>query len=188
MAEYEALRNQLGTAPAGSRPLDDIQREVLAWLREEAGFAQVFSVNRAGFPVGRTMGAPVDDDFTVRLVQRNVHKRLGQWRQNPKAEVMWVGSPKPGSRNDNPHVYDFDLLAPRVVFIRGEAEFMDEGWLIETFERQSALHRARGWTKAPQRDRENIVSQLVGVRIRPSRVRVEGFGDGPESFAWTVNS
>ena len=60
MSQYEILANQLDEAPAP--PLADVQKAVREWLRNEAGFAQVFTVNKAGYPVGRTMGAPVDDD------------------------------------------------------------------------------------------------------------------------------
>jgi hypothetical protein len=183
MTGYTLLANQ--RAPVSQPPLDVLQRRVLVWLREEAGFAQVCTINKAGYPVGRTMAAPVDDSFTVWMVQRNVHKRIGQWRRNPRTEVIWVGPPAPDSRNDHPHTYDLNLAIPRAVFIRGDAEFLDDDTLVEVFERQTALHRSRGWTKAPLRTRENIVAELVGVKIRPLQVRVEGFGEGAASFTWT---
>ena len=165
-------------------PLAELRHRVLEWLRTEAGFAQVFSVNRDGYPVGRTMAAPIDDDFNVWLIQRKVHKRIGQWRRNPRTEVVWIGTPAPGSRNDSPHVYDLNLLIPRGVFVRGDAEFLDEATLVDRFRRQTALHRSRGWTKAPERSDENVVAELAGVRIRPIQVRVEGFGEGAASFSW----
>ncbi len=171
-------------AAVGSPPLPELQQRVLDWLRTEAGFAQVFSINKAGYPAGRTMAVPIDDDFTVWMVQRNVHKRIGHWQRNPRTEVLWLGTPAPGSRNDSPHVYDRNLLVPRAVFLRGDAEFLDDATLVEVFEKQTALHRSRGWTKAPVRTRENIVAELIGVRIRPQQVRVEGFGDGAASFTW----
>ena len=180
---YDVLANQRSAA-AAAPPLEEIQQRILRWLRTEAGFAQVYSVNRDGYPVGRTMGAPVSDDFVVELVQRRVHKRIGQWRRNPRTEVLWVGTPAPGSRNDSPHVYDFNLLVPRAVFIRGDAEFMSEDDLLASFERQTAMHRANGWTRAPQRDRANVLAELIGVRIRPLQIRAEGFGDGATSFTW----
>jgi len=183
MAEYTSLANQ--RSPVPQPPLPELQQRVLHWLRFEAGFAQVYSINKAGYPVGRTMAAPVDDSFTVWMVQRKVHKRIGQWHRNPRTEVMWVGTPAPDSRNDHPHVYDLNLAIPRAVFIRGDAEFLDDDALVAAFERQSALHRSRGWTKAPLRDRANIVAELVGVKIRPLQVRVEGFGEGAASFTWT---
>ncbi len=161
-----------------------LEKRVHDFLRTEAGFAQVYTVNLAGYPVGRTMGAPVDEDFNVWLVQRNVHKRIGQWRRNPRTEIVWVGKPAAGSRNDNPHVYDFNLLAPRAVFIRGDAEFVDPETTWAVYQKQTALHRSRGWLKAPQRSADNVAAELIGVRIRPLQIRVEGFGNGPESFTW----
>jgi hypothetical protein len=182
MSNIAVTANQRGAV--GPLPPPGLQQTVLQWLRTEAGFAQVFSINKAGYPAGRTMAAPIDDDFTVWMVQRNVHKRIGHWQRNPRTEVLWLGTPAPGSRNDSPHVYDRNLLVPRAVFLRGDAEFLDDATLVEVFEKQTALHRSRGWTKAPVRTRENIVAELICVRIRPLQVRVEGFGDGAASFTW----
>jgi hypothetical protein len=183
MEKYDSLANQLAAAPPAP-PLAQLRGRVLQWLHAEAGFAQVFTINKAGYPVGRTMAAPVDDDFNVWLVQRRVHKRMLHWQRNPRTEVVWVGTPAPDSRNDSPHVYDCNLLIPRAVFLRGDAQFLDERTLIDTFRRQTALHRSRGWTKAPERSDENIAAELVGVRIRTVQVRVEGFGEGAQSFTW----
>ena len=182
MSQYDILANQRDATPAPA--LADVQQLVRDWLCNEAGFAQVFTINKAGFPVGRTMGAPVDDDFTLHLVQRNVHIRIGQWRRNPRTEIVWTGPPAADSTNDSPHVYDFNLLVPRVVIIRGDAEFMDDAELLATFERQTAVHLANGWTKAPIRTRENVLAELIGVRIRALQVRAEGFGQGATSFTW----
>jgi hypothetical protein len=182
MATLEMLANQREAVRAPD--FADLRARVLQWLRQEAGFAQVFSVNREGYPVGRTMAAPVDDGFVVWTVQRRVHKRLGQWRRNPRTEVVWMGPPAADSRNESPHVYDLNLAIPRGVFIRGDAEFLDEATTLEVFQRQTALHRSRGWTRAPLRTPENVAAELVGVKINPVRVRVEGFGDGAASFSW----
>ncbi len=168
--------------------LSEIQREVFNWLRDEAGFAQVVSINRDGFPVGRSTVAPIADDWSVELVQRVVHKRLNQWRRNPKTEVIWSGPPKRGNRNLAPHVYDLWVQAPRVVFLRGLAEFMSDDELVESYERQTGINRAEGRVLAPLRDRERILAELVGVRIRPLQVRAEGFGDGPAAYTWKLET
>jgi hypothetical protein len=185
---FEVLKNEVGGRPAAEKSPDDVRQRVLDWLQNEGGFAQVVTINKAGFPVGRTMGAPVNDDWTVDLVQRNVHKRLGQLRRNPKVEIIWVGTPAPGSVNDRPHVYDFGLLVPRAVFLRGIAEFRDNEWLKERFARQTAINLSRGQDKAPVRDAENVVRELIGLRVTPLQVRAEGFGDGAESFTWTFGA
>ena len=171
-----------------SDELQPLKTAVMRWLRSEAGFAQVFTINKAGYPVGRTMVAPIDDDFTVWLVQRKVHRRIGQWHRNPRTEIVWMGPPLPDSRNDAPHVYDVNLTIPRGVFLRGDAEFLDDDTLVSVFERQTALHRSRGWMKAPVRSRQNVIDELVGVRIRPIQVRVEGFGKGQATHTWKPGS
>ena len=186
MNSYSVSANQRAVAAAPD--LTNMQRKVRDWLHTEAGFAQVFTINKAGYPVGRTMGAPVDNEFTVFLIQRKVHKRIGQWRRNPRTEIVWTGTPAVDSHNDSPHVYDFNLLVPRVVFIRGDAEFLDDAALVAAFERQTALHQSRGWIKAPLRTAENVIDELIGVRVCALQVRAEGFGEGATSFTWKPGS
>lgn len=159
---------------------------VMRFLQEEAGFAQVFTVNREGFPVGRTVGARINPDWSVDLIQRRVHRRLSQLARNPRIEIVWVGTPAEGSRNDEPAVFDFGLLVPRAVFLRGVAEFMDADWTVERYLRETQVLRGRGLTKAPQRSADNVRAELVGVHVRPLRVRAEGFGRGAEAFTWTI--
>lgn len=179
-------RNELGDSEGPPPPLAKVQQAVLTFLAREAGFAQVYTVNGDGFPVGRTMVAPVNDDWSVDLIQRRVHRRLAQLRRNPRVEITWVGTPALGSTNDHPHVYDWGLLVPRVVFLRGLAEFMGDEWTDQQYQRQSAIQRGKGLTKAPLRDAENVRAELVGIHVHPVQVRAEGFGTGPQSFTWSV--
>lgn len=179
-------RNEVADAEEPPRPLADVQQDVMDFLTNGAGFAQVYTVNRDGFPVGRTMVAPVNDDWSVDLVQRRVHRRLGQLQRNPRVEILWVGAPAQGSTNDHPHVYDWGQLVPRVVFLRGIAVFMDEEWTVARYQRQTAIQRAKGLTRAPVRDAANVRAELVGIQVRPVQVRAEGFGTGPQSFTWSV--
>ena len=172
----------------GARPRtqDEVERDVMAFLTGEAGFAQVFTINRDGFPVGRTMVAPVAADWSVNLVQRAVHRRLGQLRRDPRMEIVWTGTPAPGSVNDRPHVYDFGWAVPRAVFLRGTASFMSPDELVATYERQTEIQRAKGLTKAPLRTADQIREELVGVHVTPVQVRAEGFGAGAQSYTWAV--
>ncbi|HEV7710038.1 MAG TPA: hypothetical protein VGP16_17725 [Asanoa sp.] len=158
----------------------------LAFVLDEAGFAQVTTIDRDGFPVVRTMTAFLAPDWSVSLVQRNTHRRLDQWRRDPHTLVSWVGTPAPGASNERPHVFDLGLLPPRVVAIRGVAEPMPPEWTVAVYREQVTAQRARGLDKAPPRTDEQVVAELVGVRIRPVRVRLEGFGEGAESHLWTV--
>lgn len=161
--------------------LDVAQRFVAA----EAGFAQVTTLNREGFPTARTASAFLCPDWTVELVQRSVHRRLEQTRRDPRALVVWSGSPAPGSRNDSPAVFDLGLLIPRAVFVQGLASEMDEEETWTTYAAHDTRLRAQGRTRAPERDRANVAAELTGLRVRPVRVRLEGFGDGAEAFTWS---
>jgi hypothetical protein len=148
----------------------------------EAGFAQVTTIDRRGFPVVRTTTAFLTDGWAVDLVQRRGHRRIAQWRRDPRTTVTWVGSPAPGATNDRPHVFDLSLLPPRVVSIRGTAEEMPAEWTVRRYVEELARLRARGGTRAPVRSPAQVEEELVGVRVHPVRVRLEGFGTGAESF------
>lgn len=158
------------------------------FLRDEAGFAQVTTHDRAGLPVARTMTAFPHEDWSVDLVQRRTHTRIDQWRRDPRTLITWTGTPAPGASNEAPHVFDLGLLPPRVVFVRGPVHIMDAEWTVRCYSRHLAEQRDRGFTRAPVRDRERIVTELIGVRLEPVRVRLEGFGDGAQSFDWTIDS
>ena len=158
----------------------------LAFVRDEAGFAQVTTLDAKGYPVTRTMTAFLEEDWSVSLVQRRQHRRIGQWRRDPRTLVTWVGAPAPGAGNERPHVFDLGLLPPRVVSVRGRAELMPDGWTVARYRTEVGRQRAQGFDRAPSRTDSQVVEDLVGVRIRPVRVRLEGFGAGAESHMWTV--
>jgi hypothetical protein len=156
------------------------------FVREQAGFAQLTTLDRYGYPVARTMTAFLEPGWSVALVQRRTHTRLAQLRRDPRVLAAWVGDPAPGATNERPHVFDIGRLPPRAVFVRGTARFMSDDWTVEWYSRQVEQQRARGFTRAPLRTPEQVVADLVGVRIEPFRVRLEGFGDGAQSFDWVV--
>lgn len=159
----------------------------LRFVHEEAGFAQVTTIDAKGYPVTRSMTAFLEGDWSVSLVQRAAHHRLRQWRANPRTLVCWTGDPSPGQVNERPHVFDLGRLPARVVAVRGDAEFMPEDWTVRTYRTHLEAQRAAGNTRAPVRTDDEVRAELVGVTIRPVRVRLEGFGQGPQSFEWTIS-
>jgi hypothetical protein len=158
----------------------------MTFVRNDAGFAQVITLDRNGFPVGRTMTAFLEEDWTVSLVQRASHARLAQLRREPRALVTWVGTPAAGASNQRPHVFDLGLLPPRAVFVRGRVEFMGEEWTEQRYREYVERQRAAGHTAAPVRTPEQVTADLVGVRVVPRRIRLEGFGEGAQAFEWNV--
>jgi len=48
------------------------------------------------------MAAFLEDDWSVVLLQRRLHRRIEQWRRDPRTLVTWVGEPGPTRRR--PHV------------------------------------------------------------------------------------
>lgn len=156
------------------------------FVRTEAGFAQVTTLDARGYPVSRSMTAFLADGFGVELVQRRVHRRLEQLAVNPRLLVTWLGPPAPAATNERPHVFDLGRLPARAVVVRGTAQVMDDDWTWQVYARHRADHLARGQDRAPDRDRARVAADLVGVRVHPYRVRLEGFGDGGQSYDWRV--
>jgi hypothetical protein len=175
------------TGPDPSAVPPEVLAAALAFVHEEAGFAQVTTIDRHGYPVGRSMTAFLNDDWSVDLVQRRTHARLAQLRRDPRTLVTWVGDPAPGATNERPHVFDIGRLPPRAVYVRGTARFMDDAATVACYSRHVARQRAQGFTRAPLRDAEQVTSDLVGVHLEPHRVRLEGFGTGAQSFDWTLS-
>jgi hypothetical protein len=166
-------------------PADVVARaETFVWA--EAGFAQVTTLDDHGYPVCRSMTAFLVDGFVVELVQRRVHRRLVQLAANPRLLVTWVGTPAPEATNERPHVFDLGRLPSRAVMVRGTGELMDDDWTWRVYARHHADHLARGQDGAPDRDRAQVAADLVGLRVDPYRVRLEGFGAGAQSFDWRV--
>ncbi len=165
--------------------LDAALAAAAEFVRTEAGFAQVTTLDAAGFPTARTVSAFLSPDWTVTLVQRNAHHRLGQLRRNPRILVGWSGSPAAASKNESPAVFDLGLLIPRVVFVQGVAVEMAEDQTWAAYAAHDQLLRDQGNSRAPERDRANVAAELTGFTVLPRRVRIEGFGAGPEQFTWS---
>lgn len=169
-----------------TRPPDDVVARAEAFVRQEAGFAQVTTLDAYGYPVSRSMTAFLADGFVVELVQRRVHRRLAQLAADPRLLTTWVGAPAPSATNERPHVFDLGRLPDRTVMVRGAAHLMDEDWTWEVYARHRAQHLAHGNDRAPARDRGRVAADLIGMRVEPFRVRLEGFAVGAQSYDWSV--
>ena len=124
------------------------------------------------------------EDWGVATVQRRVHQRIRQWERRPQTEAMWVGTPRADATNERPHVFDIGRLPPRVVAVRGDAVVMGSDWTEDIYRRSVTAQRAAGNDRAPLRTVEEVAAELIGVLIRPARVRLEGFGHGAQSFTF----
>src|SRR5690348_11143984 len=136
-----------------TRPPADIVARAESFVRTEAGFAQVTTLDAYGYPVSRSATAFLADGFAVDLVHRRVHRRLEQIAVDPRLLIVWIGSPAPGATNERPHVFDIGRLPDRAVMVRGTAEVMDDEWTWGVYARHRAAQLARGQDRAPARDR-----------------------------------
>ena len=71
-----------------------------------------------------------------------------------------------------------------MVLVRGTAEVAADDWTEEVYRRAVEAQRAAGNTRAPLRTAEQVRTDLVGLHVRPYRVRLEGFGEGAASSDW----
>lgn len=177
-----------GTAGHPAAEVTSARLAAQRFVLDEAGFAQLTTLDRAGFPVARSMTAFLEDDWSVSLVQRRVHARIRQLQRDDRALVSWIGAPARGATNERPHVFDIGRLPARAVFVRGRVEFMGEDWTERLYRAQIERQRARGHTAAPVRSPAAVADELVGARLVPVRVRLEGFGEGAQAFEWTVTT
>ncbi len=164
--------------------IDRARALALSFVRTEARFAQVTTIGRRGLPVGRTMSAFLTDDWSVELIQRRTHHRVAQLLHDPRVLVTWVGPAAEGASNEHPHVFDLGLLVPRVIFVQGNVEHLSAQQTWDSYAAHSAGLRAAGNYRAPDRAPENVAKELVGFRVHPRRVRLEGFGVAAETFDW----
>lgn len=169
-----------------TRPPEEVLRSALAFARDEVPFAQVVTLDVRGYPVARTATAFVADDWSVALVHRRTHARLAQVTRDPRVLLVWTGAPAEGATNEHPHVFDVGALPPRAVMVRGTARVADDGWTEATYRQHLEAQRAAGHTRAPVRDAARVATDLVGLQVRAYRVRLEGFGEGAQSFDWTA--
>jgi hypothetical protein len=175
------------SAPVPDPALGHAQRAAFRFVADDAGFAQVVSVDRRGQLVGRSMTAFLNENWSVDLLQRRQHARLTQWRRNPHTVVTWVGTPAVGATNEHPHVFDINTLPPRAVFVRGTVTFLDPALTEQIYRREIEAQRAAGFDKAPLRSPDEVARDLEGVRLIPYRVRLEGFGKEAQAFDFTIN-
>lgn len=180
--------NDVGAPTTDQQQIRDAFARAHSFVQTEVGFAQVTTIGSDAYPVLRTMTAFLESDWSVTLVQRRTHRRIRQWRQDPRTLASWIGRPAPDASNESPHVFDINELPPRVVSVRGDVRFMPDEWTVANYERRVREQRASGFVRAPLRTPEEVVRDLIGVSLQPHRVRIEGFAEGARSFTWDVGT
>jgi hypothetical protein len=167
--------------------LGAVQEEVRALLSERPHFAQLITVDGAGSPVTRTVGAQLGPDGTVEMVVRAGHARLRQLAANPRLQLVFVGPPRSQEPVARPAVIDYGLPAPRVVALSGSAEPMSPTETVRCYRRQTDQARERGHHRAPERTDAEVRAELAGVRMRVTKIRAEGFDAEALALTWAVD-
>ena len=152
--------------------MTDIKTEVLQWIRSYTNFPQLHSINKAGFPIGRTTWFPIEDDWSMHATGYRGNARVQQIRNNPHLEAMWL---------------DTTVPVTRVVRIRGLGYHTENESLIRIYDEREDLARAKGEGFGERLTGKEITDTVCCTHITPLRVRLAGFGDGDTSLQWEVD-
>lgn len=150
-------------------PDENLTARVRAWILDRH-LAQLFTLDRDGYPAGRSVGVLLNDDWTVDCLADRTRGRALQAAANPRVAIMWDDGAQP---------------VPRVLFIRGDAEVQEGVPMLEAHRRRMDNFIRRGEPRSP-RAAEELLRHMVNIRITPRRIRIEGFGKGTESFDFVV--
>ena len=139
--------------------------------------AQMVTINRAGMPVGRTLGADLKQDYSVDLLTFPHFWRVKHLRRNPQMLLIWVEGKQPG------YIY------PRAVFARGSAQILEGDPIVELYGERVAkgdelphIVRPDMTFKEPRiLEPEEVRQRMCVIRFSIDEIRAEGFsaGEGP---------
>ncbi len=152
--------------------MTDIKAEALEWLRTYKNFPQLHSVNKAGFPIGRTTYYPIEEDWSIHATGYRGNYRVKQIRDNPHLEAMWLdtaGSPTKSVR------------------IRGLGYHTVDESLVRIYNEREDKARAGGEGFGPRLFDKEITDTVCCTHITPLRVRLEGFGERDSPLVWDVS-
>ena len=133
-----------------------------AFVRDEAGFAQVTTIDGHGYPVCRSMTAFLLDGWSVDLCSVAATGGSASCAANPRRWSPGSARRPRGRTNERPHVFDLGRLPPRAVSVRGTRELMDDDWTEAVYARHAGDSALEDSTRAPLRD-------AVRGRRRPRR-------------------
>jgi hypothetical protein len=133
--------------------------------------AQVVTLDRGGRPIGRTLGAELNPDFTVDLLTFPFMGRVKQVRRNPVMLFSWVEGKRPG------------CIYPRVVFARGSGTVLEGDAVVAEYEGKLArygklphLVRSDMSFENPRRlDPDEIRARMCVIHFIADEIRAEGF-------------
>jgi hypothetical protein len=173
-------RNAYSTAGRNPMPTDKLdlaalKDTVLAFCHFPLQ-AQVVTLNRNGRPIGRTLGADLNPDFTVDLLTSPFIGRVKQVRRSPEMLFSWVEGKRPG------------CTWPRVVFARGSGAILQGDPVVAAYEARVArygklphLVRIDMTFEEPRRlDLDEIRARMCVIHFVADEIRAEGFSAADE--------
>ena len=143
--------------------MTDVKAEALAWIRGYKNFPQLYSINKDGYPIGRTTWFPVEDDWSIDATGYRGNARVKQIRKNPHLEAMWL---------------DTTVKPVKTVRIRGLGYHTVDESLVQIYDRGEDEARAKGEGFGERLTGKAITDTVCCTHITPRNVGLEGFGGG----------
>ena len=162
----------VGADHGADSAMADIKTEALDWIRSYNNFPQLHSINKAGFPIGRTTWFPIEDDWSIHATGYRGNSRVKQIRNNPHLEAMWL---------------DTTGQTTRVVRIRGVGYHTESASLIRIYNEREDIARSKGDGFGERLSGKDITDTVCCTHITPLRVRLAGFGNGKALLEWDVD-
>ena len=139
--------------------IEEASAAALAWCRQQAARQHLYVIED-GFPTGDFAALYAGDDWTTLAVVEGGTRAVDAVRIDAHAELAWI---------DIAHDWP-KMTVPKAVFVQGLAT------VLEPDAAREALN-AVSWGAS-----ENV--QVI--RVDPTRIRTEGFGEGLQLYAWNV--
>ncbi|MCS7002495.1 MAG: hypothetical protein NZ518_06570 [Dehalococcoidia bacterium] len=140
-------------------PIDEMKKIALEFCRPPR-ISQMYTVDRNGLITGRSLGAPLNDDFTVDIVTiRDLgFKRADQVRRNPAVSFTWV-EPRPNEPGK----------VAKVIFGKGKGVVQEGEPVAQWFNKNAAGGRFGNMTV------DEAVQRWVIIHVTIESMRAEGF-------------
>jgi len=152
--------------------MDEEKKQALDWIYSYKNFPQLYSINKAGFPIGRTTWFPIEDDWSIHATGYRGNARVQHIRRNPHLEAMWL---------------DTTESVVKVVRIRALGYNTDNDSLVRIYDEREDIARAAGDSFGDRLVGKDITDTVCCTHLTPQRVTLEGFGGSPTPVVWDVD-
>lgn len=169
----EPLEGPIGFRQPWEMTIAEVSAQALSWARSQSRRQHLYTV-QDGFPTGQPAALHAGDDWSVDVLVGAGDAALKAVAGNPRVEVSWIDASHDAAKN----------MIPTIVFLRGMATLLGSADAAEALRAWRLRDEARtsgvGQSLPSKPDSANVRV----LRVRPTRLRTEGFGKGLQLYAW----